>query len=451
MIEQIIYLVIYVIITLVIAFVGSKKRSDEDYLIAGRNVGIIGFVTSVVASYIGGAALVAYAAYVYQFGISAIAVFLGTMIGFLVFIPYARKIRKVGSENGFYTLSDWLYYKFDKRTGDASSVILIFVYLGMLLNQFIAGSTILSSLSGWSYETSLLLASGIIGVYLMVGGFQSVIRTDIFQYLVLIVILVILANVLITGHSVPLNQMVELKSADPAMLVAFIAFGILIIFQSAEYWQRVYAAKSEKVVVNGFRWSAFFVVVTGAVITLISLEAKAALPGIEPRMAFGEGMRLMLSDAAIGAALIMVFAAIMSSADTQIFVVASALSMDIFGKSKRRQYTKRQLRNLTRFFILLFTVLGFLLAWQLRDMIAIIVFITGVGFTIIPAALLSFHFNIRANVAFGSFIAGIAYVAVLIVSGLLIPEFAIASIAVSFLYILAGQAFYKIKSPANES
>lgn len=202
---------------------------------------------------------------------------------------------------------------------------------------------------------------------------------------------------------------------------------------------------------KGFRWSAFFVVITGIVITLISLEAKAALPGIEPRMAFGEGMRLMLSDAAIGAALIMVFAAIMSSADTQIFVVASALSMDIFGKSKRRQYTKRQLRNLTRFFILLFTVLGFILAWQLRDMITIIVFITGVGFTIIPAALLSFHFNIRANVAFGSFIAGIVYVAVLIAAGLLIPEFAIASIVISFLYILCGQLYYKIKPPVNES
>ena len=42
-------------------------------------------------------------------------------------------------------------------------------------------------------------------------------------------------------------------------------------------------------------------------------------------------------------------------------------------------------------------------------------FITGVGFTIIPAAIASFHFKISSRAALASFISGTAYVMMLAV------------------------------------
>ena len=174
-------LITYTLVCIGIGLWNSRKQDDTDFLIAGRHLNQWGFVTSVVASYIGGAAIVAYAAYVYNFGISAIAVFVGTSLGFLIFIPYAKKLRRIGATQKFYTLSDWFYHKFGKGPGALSAAILLFVYFGMLLNQFIAGSSILANISGLSYEFSLLLSSGIITVYLVAGGFNSVIKTDIFQ------------------------------------------------------------------------------------------------------------------------------------------------------------------------------------------------------------------------------------------------------------------------------
>ncbi len=141
----------YAAICIGIGFWSSRGHKDEDYLIAGRKMTLFGFISSVVASYVGGAAIVAYSAYVYQFGISAIAVFAGTAIGFLVFIPYALKLRKISGDKEFLTLSDWFYYKFDSRTGIVSAFILFVVYFGMLLYQFIAGSSILAHICGLSY------------------------------------------------------------------------------------------------------------------------------------------------------------------------------------------------------------------------------------------------------------------------------------------------------------
>lgn len=439
-------LIVYTVITLIIAFIGSRKRTTEDYLIAGRKVGMIGFVTSVVASYIGGAALVAFSAYVFQYGVSAFAVFIGTALGFLVFIPYAKKLRQQSDSNNFYTLMDWLYLKYDRRTGDLASGILTVVYLGMLLNQFIAGSMILAGMSDWSYESALLLSSVILAIYLTAGGFQSVIRTDIFQYLILMVIMIVMAKVMITGDANFFSRLGDFTTADPFMIIAFLAFGVLIVFQSAEYWQRVYAAKNMNVVVKGFRWSAAFTLITGIVITVIALTAHDLAPGIQPSEAFGAGLKLILPASVIAMSLVMVFAAIMSSADTQIFVVSTAISLDLIGKNRKNKLSDQQLKMLTKIIVLVLIATASLLAYFIRDMIEVIVFITGIGFTVIPVCIASFHYSIPSKAATGSLIAGIVYIIALIIAGVMVPELAIASIVVSTLYLIIATRILKKKS-----
>ena len=285
----------------------------------------------------------------------------------------------------------------------------------MLLNQFIAGSSILSNISGWSYETALFFSSVVITIYLVAGGFKSVIKTDIFQYIVLFVLFVFLGFILTGEDKMTAVEMMDMTTMDPVMTVAFVAFGIFIIFQSSEYWQRVYAAKNDSVVRRGFKGAAILTVITGFVITLIGLSAHLNLPNIEARDAFAEGLRLLMPSKFIGVGLILIFAAIMSSADTQIFVLASSFSIDFLGKFSKKKLTNHQLMNRTRLFIVLFALTGFLLAYNFRDLVAVIVFITGIGFTIIPAAVASFHFKISNRAAAASFISGVGYILILVI------------------------------------
>ncbi len=442
-------LVGYAAICIGIGFWSSRGHKDDDYLIAGRKMTLFGFISSVVASYVGGAAIVAYSAYVYQFGISAITVFAGTAIGFLVFIPYALKLRKISGDKEFLTLSDWFYYKFDNKTGIVSAFILFVVYFGMLLNQFIAGSSILAHISGLSYEMALLISSAIISIYLVVGGFKSVIKTDIFQYLVLFVLFILLGYVLIADDEFFTMELVDVSRMDPLMTIVFIAFGILIIFQSAEYWQRVYAAKNSKVVKNGLIGSAIFVVITGFAITIVGLSAHLHVPGIEARNAFAEGLTFLIPAKYIGVGLILLFAAIMSSADTIIFVLASSLSKDYIAQFSKKEVNQHNLKKQTRIFIILFSILGFFFAYFFRDIIYVITFITGIGFTIIPAAIASFHMKLDKRAALASFISGIIYILILFITNNLIPELSIASILVATVVLFIFQAFSR--KPNNES
>ncbi len=439
-------LVLYALVCIGIGFWSSRSKKDEDYLIAGRRMSYLGFVSSVVASYIGGAAVVAYSAYVYEFGISAIAVFLGTAAGFLVFIPYALKLRLISGKQRFLTLSDWFYYKYDKRTGLLSAVILFIVYFGMLLNQFIAGSSILAHISGMSYELALLISASIITVYLLAGGFNSVIRTDIFQYIVLFVLFILLGVVLIEQDRDFTAELADFSRMDPLMTFVFIAFGILIIFQSAEYWQRVYAARSRKVVVGGLRTAAVFVILTGLAVSVVGLSAHMHVPGIESRNAFAEGLTVLISPRFIGASLVLLFAAIMSSADTIIFVLASSLSKDYIANFSSKGVNQHTMKVYTRWFILLFSLLGFAFAFYFRDLVAVIIFITGLGFTVIPAAIASFHFNINSKAALTSFLSGLVYIIILIFTNNLIPELSIASIVVAAIALIITQMLTKRKT-----
>jgi SSS family solute:Na+ symporter len=419
---DLILLILYALACLFIGIWASRRQKDSDFMIAGRGLNTWAFITSVVASYIGGAAIVAYTAYVYRFGISALAVFIGTSAGFLIFIPYAMKLRRVGEKQGFITLSDWFFHNFGKRAGLVSSLILFVVYFGMLLNQFIAGSSILSSISGWSYETALFLSSIIISIYLFAGGFRSVVKTDIFQYIVLFVLFIILGFILLGEKREFAVELVDFQRMDMGMTIAFIAFGIFIIFQSAEYWQRVYAAKSDRVVKRGFTGAAILTIITGIAITLIGLASHYYLDDLDARNAFAEGLNLLIPETYLGAALVLIFAAIMSSADTQIFVLSSSVSVDWMEKFSKHKLNPHQVMRRTRWLIIGFSALGFVFAYFLRDLVAVIVFITGVGFTIIPATIASFHMKLSQRAATGSFLAGTGYVVGLVILASLQPE-----------------------------
>jgi len=200
--------------------------------------------------------------------------------------------------------------------------------------------------------------------------------------------------------------------------------------------------------------AAILTVITGFMITLIGLSAHHHLPDITAKDAFAEGLNLLVPEAYIGAALILIFAAIMSSADTQIFVLSSSVAVDWVEKFSKQKLSHRQLMLRTRWAIIAFSVLGFIFAYFLRDLVAVIVFITGIGFTIIPAAIASFHFKISSRAALASFISGTSYVITLVIIAAFQKEpfeffknnadLAIFSIAVSTVFLIVFQLWGRI-------
>lgn len=102
-------------------------------------------------------------------------------------------------------------------------------------DYLIAGSSILANISGWSYETALMISSLVIIIYLFAGGYRSVVKTDIFQYIILFVLFILPGFVLLTEKRAMAADLLDLSRMSLSMTIAFIAFGVFIIFSRACY------------------------------------------------------------------------------------------------------------------------------------------------------------------------------------------------------------------------
>ena len=133
----------------------------------------------------------------------------------------------------------------------------------------------------------------------------------------------------------------------------------------------------------------------------------------------------------------------MSSADTMIFVLASSLAKDFIHQFGTDKYKKMNLAKLTRIFIVLISITSMIAAYFFRDIVAVVMTISGVGFAIIPPLMSTFHWKIKSSAALAGLISGSLYVLILVVTGNIVSEFAVASFVVSALAMIIVQKFSK--------
>ena len=432
-------IIIYIVICIIIGIISARKQSPEEFLTHGRNLTTWKFIATVSASWIGGGAMVAYTAYVYEFGVAAVSLYIGVFISCIAFSFYAPRLRHEAHKEGHLTLADYFYKHLGKKVGITAAIILAIAYFMFIMNQFIAGSAVLSSISGWTYETALFVSAIVVMTYLLLGGFKSVVKTDVFQYIMMIFLVLVIGFYMIKKTGID-PQLLKLTNMTPGLTAAFIAYGLFIPWVSAEIWQRIYAGKNDEVVKKGLIGAGFCIFILGFAISLLGLAAKTQFPGIDPKEAAAYGMVHLLPTGLLGLGLIVLFAAIMSSADTLIFYLSSSIAKDYFAHILKRD-TKEDIARITRTFIILVTILAVFFAYFFRDIIAIIITVAGVTIAFFPPIIGSFHWKLKPNAVIAALISSFVYVMGLVLAGLLIPELAMASIIISFIVLILWQKF----------
>ena len=77
---------LFFVISLAIGYFASKKEDAEGYLIANRKLGLFQSVMTLSGSFIGAMTLLVYTAFVFTYGISALWIFVGFIIGFIIHV-----------------------------------------------------------------------------------------------------------------------------------------------------------------------------------------------------------------------------------------------------------------------------------------------------------------------------------------------------------------------------
>ena len=381
---------VYLIFMLCIGmyFVGKNKTTTE-YFLGGRKLGSWVTSMSAQASDMSGYLLMGLPGAAYLSGISAgwigIGLAIGTYLNWLLVAKPLRQYTKVAGDA--ITLPEYFKNRFHDESGWLSVISAVFILVFFLFytaSGFVSCAKLFSSVFGIPYLVSLAVGAVVVISYTFAGGFFAVCWTDFFQGLMMFFCVVAVPLIAIFRMGGPAEFISSVEVFNPNFLSMFVdgatntpytAMGIVSLvawglgyFGQPHILVRFLGISSPAAIKKSRRIATVWVV--------ISLTA-AVMIGVSGRMVLGDGLLdgngqqeiiyiTMVSKFfplfIAGIFLSAILAAIMSTADSQLLVTASALTKDFYHNKIRPQATEKELMWVSRGCVMGVAVIAVLIA-----------------------------------------------------------------------------------------
>ncbi|MGC6418456.1 MAG: sodium/proline symporter [Bradymonadia bacterium] len=339
-----------------------KAETTEDYLLASRSVNPWVVALSAVATNNSGFMFIGLIGETYTSGLSAMWVMVGWVLGdyamWMARVP--DRLRVESEARGTVTIPSFLGH--GVRNGKqvttlAGAITLVFlgIYAAAQLN---AGSKALHVLFDWDYSLGAILGAVIVVAYCFAGGIRASLWTDVAQSIVMFVAMVILCFVAIEESGgfdsmwTTLGQRPALTDWQPENLpwgftlfaLGWFVAGIGVVGQphimvramavnSVDsmptarrvyfVWNALFAAAAIMVGLAARAWVEGADASSASAATLLSKDAELALPLLAQQL---------LPGWLVGFVLAGLFAATISTADSQVLACSAALTQDMFPK-----------------------------------------------------------------------------------------------------------------------
>lgn len=336
MVLDISVVVIYAAAMLLLGWYGMRRaRTQEDFLVAGRNLGPGLYMGTMAATVIGGASTVGTVRLGYVYGISGFWLCAALGIGLVVLNLFlAKHLLKLRIS----TVTQVLERRYSARTKQASALVMLAYALMLAATSVIAIGTVMQVLFGLPLWLSILAGGGIVVVYSAVGGMWSLTLTDIVQFVIktagLMLILLPICLYRVGGWDALVAQL-PASSFDAthigwdtiATYFVIYFFGIMI---GQDVWQRVFTARSERVAAVAGSLAGLYCVVYGLVGALVGMAARVLLPDLDnANNAFAAIVQASLPDGIRGLVIAAALAAMMSTASAAMLAGSTVLSEDL--------------------------------------------------------------------------------------------------------------------------
>jgi len=324
----------------------GRNRDVEDFYLGGRGLGAWVAAISASASSSSAWTLLGVSGAAYAWGLPALWIFPSTVGGFLLnWLWVAPRLQKLAAEENAVTLSEVIappatgrHRKLILRT---AALIIVFCFTFYIASQFEAAGKAFETVFELSKQNSILIGAAIVLVYTLLGGFWAVSVTDSVQGGLMVVAALILPIAAITavGGFGPLaDGLAAVGSAGSpigggAFVSVFFVLGLMGIGINypgqPHVVNRFMALKDEKALRQGRIIAIAWAVIVYAGMLLLGLCARVLFAdlGDSEQVLFKAATELLPAVVA-GVMLAAVLSAIMSTADSQLLVAASAISYD---------------------------------------------------------------------------------------------------------------------------
>jgi len=371
--DQNITLLLIITISLLFALVGifysRKNKSLSNYLTAGRNVQILSLTTSLVASSLGAWILFGPASAATWGGIgSVIGYSLGTAFPMLALIFLGTKIRNIFPKGN--TLTEFIYHKLGKNLFKLILILTIFYMFIFLCAEVTAVSMLVNYISGTSLWITATIVITTTLVYTLYGGLRASILTDSLQFFIIIILLSVAFYYLFSLN--PGNFYLDnLKNKSShllsvhyipnytAGLTFFIAVAATNLFHQGN-WQRVFAAKNNKVLKTSLIFSFLIIIPIVFFMGMSGIIAVSMDANLNPDLAF---FSILLRDKTELLSVVIIILAVsltVSTIDTLVNAISSLVLVD--GNKVYSKTNQASLFMFSKVFIVILSVISLIVA-----------------------------------------------------------------------------------------
>lgn len=333
-----ILILVYLAFILLIGLLSSKRQRTDDlnFLLAGRRLSLPAFTATLVSTWYGG--ILGVGEFTYRYGLlnwvtQALPYYLFATIFALYIAPKIRKTE-------LFTIPDQFYDNYGKTAGLIGS---IFIFLLVSpASHLLMLSILFRAIFGIPFWISVLVSVCFSTLYVFFGGFKSVVRTDLFQFILMFsgfIILVIILYQTFGGleflrQNLPKTHL-QLDGGQGLQYIFVWFFIALWTFVDPGFYQRCYAVKTPGMARNGILLAILFWILFDFFTTTAGLYARAIYHDIPGLMAFPALGEQVLPPFFCGLFFISLMATIMSTLDSNSLLAAVTFGRDIAWRNRK--------------------------------------------------------------------------------------------------------------------
>ncbi|SHJ71506.1 sodium:solute symporter family protein [Paramaledivibacter caminithermalis] len=391
--KSLVYLIYFTFYTFVLLWVGKggfkRTRDIRDFYVAGNSLGLRASIFTFVATWFSAASMQGLTGTLYAYGYSVILYsvvgwFLGAV--FLVFMSVKLK------DYDILTVPEYFRIRYDSRLLQVlGGLVIVISYILYVIIQIRGFGIVMSELLDINYTLSIFLVYLFV-IYTTFGGLFSVARTDGLNFILLFMGTMIAASIILKniGGLTLMNEKVALIATKPFIDFPYViekgglldpfcnglqrpimVFTICLAWglglaANPQYAIRISSAKDKKTAIKMICLSVLILAVIYVGIIIIGIGSRVLEPALKSVKSVDEVFPYIINNVIYsplsGFILISIAAAAISSANSQLLILASGFSYDIYKNLFKQDISEEKLLNVNRLFIFLAGTISLILS-----------------------------------------------------------------------------------------
>ncbi len=337
---QIIIVFSYILLTVIISYIGKKSKSDVKTASAfeGAGLGILLCVVAGAGEWLGGTATTGIAEYGYIYGLSGAWYTIANGLGIcFLAIFFAKMFRRLGTP----TVSGIIGKYLGREAKIASAALLILIMLVIGMTPVVALGTMGETLFGLNPVTSILVMGLIVLIYTVLGGMMAVGYTNILHLVVMYagaIVAVILCGKNIGGIEALKAGLPEthfsITTIGVPKIISWLVASVLGACTAQAGLQPILVSKDEATAKKSSFYIAALVAPFGVFTAILGMIARVQFPDLANTKLALPTLLLSMNPVAGGFIMASVFAAILSTIAPIFLAVGTLFTRDIYQESK---------------------------------------------------------------------------------------------------------------------